>query len=349
MSPVRVAIVGATGYGAAEILRFLLNHPGVQVSLLTSESSRGKRISQVLPQFRGFCDLTLQPFEVDAVCNEAEVVFLAMQAGKALQIAPAMLERGKRVVDLSADFRLKDPQVFQRWYNLEHTCPQLLERAVYGIPELYREKLRGCDLVANPGCYPTSILLALAPLLRRGLGDPSTVQACSLSGVSGAGRSKITLDYHFPEVDENLRAYGVAGHRHRPEIEQELGLLAGRPATMIFVPHLVPTIRGILSTTTVALTAPATQESLQALYEDAYADEPFVQVMEPGELPETRNVLGTNACHVSVTADPRTGRAILVSAEDNLGKGMAGQAVQCMNLMLGLPETTGLLLPALGP
>ncbi|HEY3283312.1 MAG TPA: N-acetyl-gamma-glutamyl-phosphate reductase [Armatimonadota bacterium] len=348
MSKSRVAIVGATGYGASEILRLLMGHDGVEVSLLTSESSRGKRISQVLPRFRGVCDRELVPFSLEAVVSAADVVFLAMHAGKALEVAPQLLAAGKKVIDLSADFRLKDPAVYEQWYGLPHSCPELLPRAVYGLPELHREAIRGADLVALPGCYPTSVLLATAPLLKRGLADPVSVHATCMSGVSGAGRSKLGIDYHFPEVDENLKAYGLMGHRHRPEMEQELSLLAGTPATMLFVAHLVPVIRGILSTVTVSLTDQVSQEKLQALYEDHYGSEPFVHVMEPGEHPETRNVQGTNACHLSVTAEPRTGRAILLAAEDNLGKGIAGQALQCMNLMLGLPETTGLRLAAVG-
>ncbi len=347
--PLAVGIVGATGYGGAELIRFLLRHPYVRLTYLTSETYQGQAISEVLPHLRGYLDLTCQSFDPAVAGRFAQVLFLALQNGRAMQAVPFLLEAGCKVIDLSADYRLKDPAVYSTWYQKEHTSPHLLSKAVYGIPELYREEIQRADLIANPGCYPTSVLLGLAPLLKAGWVDPKDIVVNSASGVSGAGRSKFGLEYHFPEVDESLRPYAVEGHRHRPEMEQEIHRLSGKETRIVFVPHLVPMIRGILSTMYVRLTRSITSEELQNLYESAYQEEPFVQVLPPGHFPSTKYVWGSNQCHLSVTLEPRTNRAIVISAIDNLGKGMVTQAIQNMNLMMGWPETTGIDFPALYP
>lgn len=345
---VRVGVVGATGYGGVESVRLLLRHPHAQITYITSETYHGQRLDEVIPAFRGCTDLKCESFSVDEAERRCDVVFLARtDAGWSMEVAPALLKRGVSVVDFSADFRLRDPSVYAKWYKREHTALDLLDQAAYGIPELWRETIRSAKLVANPGCYPTSVLLGLAPLLKAGLvGD---VAVSSASGVSGAGRSKITLDYHFPEVNESIRPYGVQGHRHRPEIEQGMRLLTGREFHITFVPHLVPMTRGILSTAFVSLTRPVEQDELECLYQTTYSGERFVQVLTAGALPDTGSVLSSNKCHVAAVADVHTGRAVVMSAIDNLVKGMAGQAVQNMNLMMGLPEQSGLDGPGLYP
>jgi len=345
---VRVGVVGATGYGGVESVRLLLRHPQVQITYTTSETYRGQKLDEVIPAFRGCTDLVCEAFSLEEAARRCDVVFLARtDAGWSMEVAPKLLELGVRVVDFSADFRLRDPAVYAKWYRKDHTAPHLLDEAAYGIPELWRDAIRGSRLVANPGCYPTSVLLGLAPLLGAGLARDVVVSASS--GVSGAGRSKITLDYHFPEVNESMRPYGVQGHRHRPEMEQGMSLLAGRDLRIAFVPHLVPMTRGILSTAFVSLTRPVDQDELDGLYQSFYNGERFVQVLTSGRLPETGSVCGSNNCHIAAVADAHTGRAVVMSAIDNLVKGMAGQAVQNMNLMMGLPEESGLDQPGLYP
>ncbi len=336
-----VAIVGASGYTGLELIRILHGHPEVQLTCVTSEQSAGKKISEIFPTLRGRCDLILENLEPTRVAEKAEIIFTALPHKAAMEVVPTFLKLGRKVVDLSADYRLMDAEVYGAWYE-PHLNPELLKSAVYGLPEIRREKVAGSQLVANPGCYPTSIILGLMPLLKKGLIDPATIIADSASGVTGAGRSA-KVDSLYCEVNEGYRAYGVGGvHRHTPEIEQELSLLAGQSVTITFTPHLVPMDRGILSTLYATPLSPVSQDELTELYRQQYADEPFVRVLGNGSLPSTAFVRGSNFCDIAPILDRRTGRIIVISALDNLVKGASGQAVQNMNIIAGLPETLGL-------
>jgi N-acetyl-gamma-glutamyl-phosphate reductase len=336
-----VAIVGASGYTGLELIRLLHCHPEVVVTCVTSEQSAGKRISDVFPTLRGRCDLVLENLEPVRVAEKADIIFTALPHKAAMEVVPTFLKLGKQVIDLSADYRLSDPVVYGEWYE-PHMNPPLLKKAVYGLPEIRRSKVKGAKLVANPGCYPTSIILALAPLLKKGLIDPHNIIADSASGVTGAGRSA-KVDSLYCEVNEGFKAYGVGGvHRHTPEIEQELSLLAGTELKVTFTPHLVPMDRGILSTVYAAPLKETTTAVIHKLYEDFYKGEPFVRVLPQGNLPSTAFVRGSNFCDIAPVVDKRTGRIIVVSAIDNLMKGASGQAVQNMNLVCGFPETMGL-------
>jgi N-acetyl-gamma-glutamyl-phosphate reductase len=337
----KVAIIGASGYTGVELLRILNCHPEVAVTCVTSEQSAGKRISDVFPSLRGRCDMVLENLEPVRIADKADFIFTALPHKAAMEVVPTFLKLGKRVVDLSADYRLTDPEEYGKWYE-PHMNPALLKKAVYGLPELKREKIAGAKLVANPGCYPTSVILGLAPLLRKKLIDPATVIADSASGVSGAGRAA-KVDNLFCEVNDGYKAYGVGGvHRHIPEIEQELSLLVGRRMAITFTPHLVPMDRGILSTIYAQPVKPVSAALLVKLYTDFYRGEAFVRVLPEGSFPSTGYVRGGNFCDIGVTVDQRTGRVIVVSAIDNLVKGAAGQAVQNMNVMCGFPENTAL-------
>ncbi|HEY6007296.1 MAG TPA: N-acetyl-gamma-glutamyl-phosphate reductase [Geobacteraceae bacterium] len=338
---IKAAIVGASGYTGIELLRLLHCHPEVAVTCLTSEQSAGKRISDIFPTVRDRYDAVLENLEPVAVADKADVIFTALPHKAAMEVVPTFLRLGKRVVDLSADYRLHDAQEYAKWYE-QHLSPELLKEAVYGLPELRRAKIAETRLVANPGCYPTSIILGLAPLLKRRLIDPDTIIADSKSGVSGAGRGA-KVDSLFCEVNDGFKAYAVGGtHRHIPEIEQELSLLAGKKFALSFTPHLVPMDRGILSTIYATPVATATAADLIKLYADFYKGEPFVRVLPEGILPSTAYVRGSNFCDLGVSVDRRTGRVIVVAAIDNLVKGASGQAVQNMNIMYNLPENLGL-------
>lgn len=343
-----VAVVGASGYTGLELVRILHGHPKVSVTCVTSERSAGKRIDDLFPSLRGCCDLVLENLEPMRVSGKAELIFTALPHKTVMEVAPTFLQQGKRIIDLSADYRLNDPKVYGAWYE-EHLNPQLLQEAVYGLPEIRRNAISGKRLVANPGCYPTSIILGLAPLLKNGLIDPASIISDSASGVTGAGRSA-KVDSLYCEVNEGYKPYGVGGvHRHIPEIEQELSLLAGEQVTITFTPHLVPMDRGILSTIYASPVKKTTAGDLVELYNEFYRGEPFVRVLPPGSLPSTSFVRGSNFCDVAPLVDKRTGRIIVVSAIDNLMKGASGQAVQNMNIICGFPETTGLTGPALFP
>ncbi|MBI2354520.1 MAG: N-acetyl-gamma-glutamyl-phosphate reductase [Deltaproteobacteria bacterium] len=336
-----VAIVGASGYTGLELIRILHCHPEVAVTCLTSEQSAGRRISDVFPTLRGRCDLVLENLEPVRVAEKADLIFTALPHKAAMEVVPTFLRLGRRVIDLSADYRLSDPEVYGAWYET-HLNPANLKRAVYGLPEVRRAKIRGAKLVANPGCYPTSIILGLAPLVKKGLIDLKGIIADSASGVSGAGRSA-RVDSLYCEVNDGFRAYGVGGvHRHTPEIEQELSLLAGEELRITFTPHLVPMDRGILSTIYAVPHKVTTTERLVELYSAFYAGQPFVRVLPAGSLPSTAFVRGSNFCDLAPLVDARTGRIIVVSAIDNLVKGASGQAVQNMNLVCGFPECMGL-------
>jgi N-acetyl-gamma-glutamyl-phosphate reductase len=345
---VRVAIAGASGYTGAELLRLLVQHPQAQVALITAETHVNRPIAEVFPSLRGFVDLVCQPLDPAKLAVEADLVFLALPHKTSMAVAADLLQRGARVLDLSADYRLKDAAAYPAWYGHAHTAPHLLKEAVYGLPELHRDGIRPARLVAVPGCYPTSAILGLAPLAAEGLIDLDTIVIDSISGVSGAGR-KPELPTHYSEANESLKAYGVARHRHTPEIEQELARLAGREVSLTFTPHLAPLTRGILTTSTATLFSRRSTADLLARYRRFYEGRSFVRVLPEGALPETKHVLHSNLCDVGLVADPRTNRVIVVSAIDNLVKGASGQAVQCFNLMAGLDERAGLGMPGLFP
>jgi N-acetyl-gamma-glutamyl-phosphate reductase len=342
-SRVPVAVLGATGYTGVELLRLLARHPAAELAFLSSEQYRDRAAAEVHPFLDGIVDAPLRAPDPDAVAGAAEVVFTALPHGAAAPVVRELLARKRRVIDLSADFRLRDAAVYARWYGT-HAAPELLAEAVYGLPELHRARLREARLVACPGCYPTGALLGLVPLARAGLlREPVIVDA--KSGTTGAGRGA-KVEQLFAEVNENFRPYSIGAHRHRPEIEQELRA-AGGPDTVLFVPHLLPVSRGLLSTMYVRV--PDGPPPLETIFARAYADEPFVVVRGEGPPPELREVRGTNRCVIGWRWDAASRHAIVVTAIDNLGKGASGQAVQCFNLMLGLPETTALEMPALVP
>ncbi|MFI5338289.1 MAG: N-acetyl-gamma-glutamyl-phosphate reductase [Candidatus Methylomirabilales bacterium] len=344
----RVAIAGASGYTGAELLRLLLQHPLAKVVALTAETHANQPIGKVFPSLAGFLDLACLPLDTAKLAAEAEFVFLALPHKTSMAVGADLIQRGTRVLDLSADYRLKDAAAYPRWYKVEHVAPHLLKEAAYGLPELHRAEIAGARLVAVPGCYPTGAVLGLAPLIAEGQVDPDSVIIDAISGVSGAGR-KVELPYHYSEVNESLKAYGVATHRHTPEIEQELSRLAGREVTVSFTPHLAPLTRGILTTITVSLLSRRAAGDLLALYRKFYRDAPFVRVLAEGQLPETKHVLHSNFCDIGLVSDARTGRVIVVTAIDNLVKGASGQAVQCLNLMAGMDERAGLWIPGLFP
>ena len=337
----KVAIVGASGYTGVELIRILHSHPEVAVTCVTSEQSAGRPVSEIFPTLRGRCDLVLENLEPVGIAEKVDIVFTALPHKAAMEVVPTFLKMGKNIVDLSADYRLHDADVYGSWYE-RHLNPELLTEAVYGIPELRRAQISEASLIANPGCYPTSVILGVAPLLKDKVIDPRSIIVDAKSGVSGAGRGA-KVDGLYCEVNEGFRAYGVGGvHRHIPEIEQELSLLAGDPLTITFTPHLVPMDRGILSTIYTQPLGKVNVPDLVKLYDAFYDGEPFVRVLPAGTLPSTAHVRGSNFCDIGIAVDDRTGRLIIVSAIDNLVKGASGQAVQNMNLMCGLPETLGL-------
>lgn len=337
----KVAIVGASGYTGLELIRLLDRHPEVSISCVTSEQSAGKRISDIFPTLRGRCDLRLESLDPAAIAEQADLIFTALPHQAAMKVVPTFLAAGKKVVDLSADYRLHDPAVYGAWYE-PHLNPGLLPEAIFGLPEVRREAIAKAQLVANPGCYPTSIILGLKPLLENRLIDSTTLIADSKSGTSGAGRSA-KVDSLYCEVNDSFRAYGVGGvHRHTPEIEQELSELAGVPITITFTPHLVPMDRGILSTIYATPIRTVSTEELVELYADSYKNEPFVRPLPKGQFPSTAFVRGSNFCDIGIILDNRANRIVVVSAIDNLVKGASGQAIQNMNLICGFPEELGL-------
>ena len=344
----KIGIVGVSGYGGGELARLLLAHPNAELAYVTSETYAGQPLRAALPGIAPSVSLSCESFHPDACAEQCDAVFLAGEAGLAMRAAPVLLEAGVKIVDLSADFRLEDPDVYAQWYKAKHTAPHLLDEAIYGLPELNKIAIETARLVANPGCHVTAAVLALAPLLGAGMIAPETIIIDSLSGVSGAGRSKFGLDYHFAEINESMKPYGVGGiHRHIPEIEQVLSFVAEAPVTVTFTPHLVSVTRGILST--VYASTEETEDDLRAAFEDFYAEAPFVSLLDAGLFPATKPVFGTNYCHLGLALDKRTGRVVVISALDNLVKGAAGQAIQNMNLMCGFAETAGLAMSAVWP
>jgi len=344
---IKAAVIGGSGYTGAELARILSLHPGAELVAVTSRANRGRALSELFPHLNGICDLVFEEADPVSLGKKVDVVFTAVPHAAAMAVVPELLASGCRVVDLSADFRIRSREVYEEWY-VPHTAPELLADAVYGLPEIRRKEIAEARLVANPGCYPTSIILAAAPLLAAGVIDPDTVIADSKSGTSGAGRGANVATLYC-EVTDGFRAYKVAAHRHTPEIEQELASACGREMTISFTPHLVPMSRGILSTVYAGLAGDISAAGVMEIYEKAYADEYFVRLCSGDALPATQYVRGSNFCDIGFRLDRRTGRIILVSAIDNLVKGAAGQAVQNMNVMFGLDEKSGLLTRPLFP
>ncbi|MGA7983391.1 MAG: N-acetyl-gamma-glutamyl-phosphate reductase [Chromatiaceae bacterium] len=336
---IRVGIVGGTGYTGAELLRLVATHPEVSLIAVTSRSEAGVAVSDLFPHLRGRMEISFSAPD-EGRLSECDLVFFATPNGTAMQLVPGLLAKGTRVIDLAADFRLKDSGEWERWYGQPHACPELLvDEAVYGLPELNRDEIRNARLVANPGCYPTAVTLGFLPLLERGLVDPGWMVADAKSGVSGAGR-KAAVGLLMAEVGESFKAYSVGGHRHLPEIAQSLAPFAGEGLSLTFVPHLVPMVRGIEAT--LYARRKESDQDLQLLFEEHYRGEPFVDVMPAGASPDTRSVRGSNVCRIAVAEPLGRGTVVVQSVIDNLVKGAAGQAVQNMNLMFGLDESTGL-------
>ncbi|HEU4342993.1 MAG TPA: N-acetyl-gamma-glutamyl-phosphate reductase [Candidatus Binatia bacterium] len=342
----RVAIVGATGYAGIETLRILLQHPRVEVAVVTSQQYVGKPVSAVYPALLGKCDSILQALEPEKIAAQADLVFTALPHETSMGVIASLVKHGVRTIDLSADFRLHDAAVYRRWYR-EHEAPELLAEAVYGLTELHRKQIAEAVLIANPGCYPTAAVLGMAPLFAKNL-VRGTVVIDAKSGVTGAGRSS-TVELSFSEVNENFKAYNVALHRHSPEIEQELSEITRRSVPVLFVPHLAPMNRGILSTMYVPLDPSVSDEELVKIYREFYHADPFIRVLPSGRFPETKDVRGSNDCAIGLRYDAGTRTLVVISAIDNLVKGAAGQAVQNMNLMYGWPEDEGLRGAALVP
>ena len=351
--PIKTAIVGASGYSGEELVRLLLRHPQVELTAVTSRQYAGQTLAQIFPRHAHHPrarSLRFSEPKAEALGKAAQVVFLALPHGVAAEFAGPLLDTGCKVIDLSADFRLKSPAVYQEFYGHEHPAPALLQKAVYGLPEVYRAEIKKAALIASPGCYPTSILLPILPLLKAGLVKSSGIIADSLSGVSGAGR-KVEPEFLFAECNESVRPYGIPRHRHLSEIEEQLSLATGRAVVLQFSPHLIPVNRGILTTLYLAPEKhfssenemAALQSQVAQCYQKAYGNEAFVQILEGKALPDTKNVVGTNMIEIAWRLDPRTGRMIVMSAIDNIIKGASGQAVQSMNIRCGFPETTGLI------
>jgi N-acetyl-gamma-glutamyl-phosphate reductase len=345
----RVAIAGASGYAGAELVRLAAAHPFYKITAVTSEKSAGQLVSAVFPSLTGVVEHRFEALAPEALAERADAVFLALPHTKSQDPVALCMKAGKLVVDLSADYRLKDVAAYEQWYQTPHTHPHLLEEAVYGLPELHREAIAKARLVASPGCYPTAAILQLAPLIAKNLVRPDLIVIDAKSGISGAGRSP-ALPYHFPEAHESLEPYKIGKHRHIPEIEQELSGMLGKTGsvTVTFTPHLVPMNRGILSTAYCKLVRDMPLADLRSLYREFYKGERFVRLYED-IVPNPRYIRGSNFCDVGVYTDPRAGWVVTVAAVDNLVKGAAGQAIQAMNLMMGLPEESGLTLPGSYP
>jgi len=341
---IKAAIVGGTGYTGVELLRLLSTHPAVTLQAITSRGDAGTPVAAMFPSLRGKVDLAFSDPE-RAPLGDCDVVFFATPHGVAMSHAPKLVKAGVKLIDLAADFRLQDLSQWNKWYRMEHTTPDLLAEAVYGLPEIYRDQIKAARIVGNPGCYATAVQLGFLPLIEAGLVDPSRLIADAKSGVSGAGR-KAELGILFSEVSDSFKAYGVAGHRHHPEIVQGLAHVAGGPVDLVFVPHLTPAIRGIHATLYAHLTRDA---DIQVLFEERFRNEPFVDVMPAGSHPETRSVRGANTCRIAVHRPGGGDVVVVLAVIDNLVKGASGQAVQNMNLMFGLDETTGLGHVALMP
>jgi len=347
----RVAVAGASGYMGAELLRLLSVHPKVQLTAVTSERLAGERLDKVYPHFRGLSSLVFQEVDAERLAAEADLVFLALPHMESQRAVPTLRRQGRKVIDLSADYRLRDAALYTTWYKAPHIDPAGLAEAVYGLPELHRKEIGQASLVASPGCYPMGAVLATAPLAKSGLAAREGIVVDGKSGVTGAGAQGRKIDpmYLYTEANENAQAYGIATHRHTPEMEQELSALAGGPVVLGFTPHLIPLNRGLLTTASVPLTRAVSTADLLALYAEFYGGESFVRVLPEGERPTTRHIVGSNYCDVTVVVDSRTRRAVCVSALDNLGKGGSANGVQCLNIMMGWDERSGLEAPPVYP
>ena len=346
---IKIGIVGASGYSGSELLRFLVNHPGeLQVALCTSETYAGQCIDSVLPNLRGFLSSKFEPLDLGSLKDRVDAVVLAVPHKVAMSFVPQILAQGLRVVDFSADYRLEDAETYEAWYHVEHTSTSLMSKSVYGLPERYRDCIRSAQLVANPGCYPTSAILAAMPFVKLGVVALDSIIVDSKSGISGAG-PKPSENTHYANRESNFIAYNIGVHRHTPEIEQELSAVASEPVRVTFAPHLVPMTRGILSTVYMRLTEDISTEEALNMYAKFYEHEPFVRVLPTGTYPQTKAVLGSNYCDVGLEVDARTRRIVAMAAIDNLGKGAAGAVVQNLNLMFGFKETDGLRVPGMMP
>jgi len=339
---VSVGIVGASGYGGVQLVRLLMEHPQVEIAYIGGNSSAGKRFAELYPHMGGALPLMIEAIDLDAIARRCQVVFLSLPNGLACDMAPTLIERGCKVLDLSADYRFNDLSVYQAWYGVERRDQPLAATAVYGLPELYRDRIRTAQLVGCPGCYPTASLLAIAPLIKQGLAQPDSLIIDAKSGTSGGGRTAKT-HLLLAEADNSLAAYSVARHRHTPEIESICSNLAGHDVLVQFTPHLVPMVRGILATVYATMRDPGlVRDDLLTIYSAFYRSAPWVTVLPNGTYPQTKWAWGTNRCYIGVEVDPRTGRVIVMAAIDNLMKGQAAQAIQCFNLMLGCDESLGL-------
>lgn len=337
---VKVAVIGGTGYAGAELVRILSGHPEVELTAIVSRQYEGEAFSSAYPAMAGVVDLRCEGFSEEVISQKADIIFTALPHKASMGVVPGLVERGKKVIDLSADFRFADAEIYEEWYG-PHNAKHLLKRAVYGLAEIYSDKIKEATLIGNPGCYPTSVLLALLPLIKSPFVDPDGIIADSKSGTSGAGRSP-TLITHFCEVNEAFKAYGVASHRHNPEMDENLSLYTGRIIHITFTPHLVPMTRGMLTTIYVGLTQDVSTREVVSQLQAFYAGKPFVRICPEDKFPNTLHVRGTNYCDIGVKVSHRTKRLILVSVIDNLVKGASGQAVQNMNVMMGFAETAGL-------
>lgn len=339
---IKAGIIGASGYTGAELMRLAGMHPEITIEYVTANQYQGAKVKELYPHLTGISDATYEAYDLKAASSKADIFFLTLPHGKAMEVAPELLDAGYKVVDLSGDFRLSDAAIYETWYKTKHTNPELINNAVYGLPELYEDKIKSASFVSNPGCYPTGAILALAPALSGGLVEKEGIVVNSLSGVSGAGRDP-KPGTHFCKVDESLTAYKVGGvHQHIPEIEQYLSDMAGGKITLSFTPHLMPVNRGILTTAYADVAGSINLDELIDHYETFYENKPFVHMLPKGQYPETKSVLGSNYCQIGLALDERTGKVIIISAIDNLVKGASGQAIQNLNIMLGLPQDMGL-------
>ena len=355
---IKIAVIGGSGYAGGELLRLLAQHPFAKVTIVTGDKAVGFPVSSRFPNLETFCSLKFEPMDLPRITKLADLVFMALPHTKSIGPVAHCVKSKKRIIDLSADHRLRDQDIYKQWYGVTHSSPRLLQRFVYGLPELHRSKITRTQLVAVPGCYPTAAILQLAPLLAEGIIKEDTIVIDAKSGVSGAGRSPAP-GYHFPEAHDSITAYKIGQHRHTPEIEQELNAVflkahprsekKNHPMKVIFTPHLIPMNRGILSTAYAKMSKPMSTKALQELYRKFYRDERFVRIREESTHVSPNQVRGSNFCDIGVVADPRTGNIITVAALDNLVKGAAGQAIQSMNLMMGYPEDTGLAAPGIFP
>ena len=336
----KVGIVGATGYTGFELIKILLRHPAVKITSLTAKIEKSANIDDIFPCLKGQINLKCTNFAAEEVMSKTDLVFLALPHKVSLNIVPQFLKAGKKIIDLSADFRLQDEKIYEKWYGIKHTGKKFLKKAVYGLPELYRDKIKGASLIANPGCYPTSVILGIAPLIKNDLVVLDKIIVDAKSGVSGAGRNPF-LDFHFPECNESVKAYKIFSHRHIPEMEQEISKLAKKEVKIVFVPHLIPINRGILSTIYLSLKNKLSTAEILEVYKKFYKNEIFIRVLEKGKYPAIRNVQFLNYCDLGLKVEEATSSVIVLSVIDNLIKGAAGQAVQNMNIMCGFDEKMG--------